>query len=95
VRVVIVRAEIDYRAEVRLSDRLGIETRITRTGRSSFTFGQRIVFPDGRVAAEASNVMVSTRDGKAVPVPEELRGRLLGGAGNEDGRPSGEGRPRT
>lgn len=80
VRVVIVRCEIDYRAEIRLDDRLRVSTRIARFGRSSFDFEQRIVFPDDRLAAEAKNVMVCTAEGGAVPFPPGLRERL-GGAG--------------
>lgn len=77
VRAVIVRMEIDWRAEVKLGDRLTIESHIERFGNSSFTFRQRIVFDDGRLAAEAVAVMVATGEGGgSVPIPEGLRERL-------------------
>ena len=81
VKVVIVRAAIDFRAEVKLHDRLRLTTSIARFGTASFTFAQRLAFPDGRVAAEAENVMVVTRDGASAPLPPDLRSRLESGAG--------------
>lgn len=78
VRVVIVRCEIDYRAEIRLHDRVTVSTSISRFGRSSFAFVQKIAFPDGRVAAAATNVMVCVADGRAAPFPPGLRERLEG-----------------
>ena len=77
VRAVIVRMEIDWRAEVKLGDRLTIESRIEKSGTSSFTFRQNIVFPDGRPAADGVAVMVVTRpEGGSVPIPDGLRERL-------------------
>ena len=78
VRIVIVRLALDYRAEVKLGDRLVVESAISRFGRSSFTFAQRIRFADGRPAADAEAVMVVTGEGAAHPVPEALRERLSG-----------------
>jgi len=77
VRALIVRMEIDWRAEVNLGDRLTIESGITKFGNRSFTFGQRILFPDDRIAAEAVAVMVVTGpDGGSTPIPDGLRERL-------------------
>jgi len=77
VRVVVVHQAITYKAEIRQDDRLVIESEIPRFGNTSFPFTQRILYPDGRVAAEAEVVMVSIDlDGKPVPVPEALRERL-------------------
>ena len=76
-RVVVVRQDISYEAEIRLDDRLRISSRVSRFGRSSFTFAQQILFPDGRVAARSEAVMVCVGDdGTAVTVPEALRDRL-------------------
>lgn len=76
VRVVVVRQEVSYRAEVRLHDRLTITSRIVRWGRSSLVFSQEIAFEDGRPAAEAEVTMVAVGDAGPVPVPEALRKRL-------------------
>jgi len=80
VRALIVRMEIDWRAEVNLGDRLTIESGIVKFGNRSFTFGQRIIFPDGRLAAEAVAVMVITGpEGGSVPIPDGLRQQLSSG----------------
>jgi acyl-CoA thioesterase FadM len=43
----------------------------------SFPFAQRILFPDGRMAAEAKVTMVTVDlQGRPVPVPDALRDRL-------------------
>jgi YbgC/YbaW family acyl-CoA thioester hydrolase len=77
VRVVVVHQSISYKTEVRQDDRLIVESRIRRWGRTSFPFAQRIVFEDGRLAAEGEVVMVCIDgEGRAVPVPEGLRERL-------------------
>ena len=77
VRLILVRIAIDYRAQVALGDRLVVESGITRFGNSSFTFSQRVLFPDGRPAAEAEAVMVVTgENGRPTPIPAPLRERL-------------------
>jgi YbgC/YbaW family acyl-CoA thioester hydrolase len=77
VRVVVVHQSVSYKVEVRQDDRLLIESEVTRFGNTSFPFAQRILFPDGRVAAEAEVTMVSVDlEGKPIPVPEGLRTRL-------------------
>ena len=77
VHVVVVHQELSYRAQVRLGDRLAVESRIVRFGRSSFTFAQSVAFADGRKAAEGAVTMVCVGpDGAAVPMPPELRTAL-------------------
>ena len=77
VRVVVVRQDVSYRAEIHLDDRLVVESRVARFGTTSFAFAQEIRFPDGREAARAEVTMVSVDDdGRPVPVPEALRERL-------------------
>lgn len=77
VHVVVVRQELDYRAQVRLGDRLRVSSRIERFGRSSFRFAQAIDFADGRPAAKALVTMVCIGpDGRPRPMPDELRRRL-------------------
>lgn len=75
--VVVVRQEIDYRAQVRLGDRLRLSSRIVRFGTSSFAFEQSLAFPDGRAACAAVVTMVCVdASGRPVPMPPALRGRL-------------------
>jgi len=79
VRVVVVRTDLSYRREIRLGDRLTVETALEGVGNRSFTFRQAILFPDGTPAAEGTVVMVCTGpDGRAVPVPPALRTLLEG-----------------
>jgi acyl-CoA thioester hydrolase len=76
-RVVVVRQDISYKAEVHLDDRLTIESRVARFGNTSFVFAQEIRFGDGRAAASAEITMVSVDDdGRPVRVPDPLRDRL-------------------
>jgi acyl-CoA thioester hydrolase len=57
---VIARVEIDYRREVRReADYVDVTGEIAQIGGKSFTINQRIVLPDGSVAAEARSVMVA------------------------------------
>lgn len=77
VHVVVVRQDLQYKAQVRLGDRLSVTSRIARLGRTSFTFSQEIAFADGRMASSGEITMVCVgRDGAAAEVPEGLR-RLL------------------
>jgi len=79
VRVVVVRTDLSYRREIRLGDRLTVETELEQVGNCSFTFRQAIRFPDGEPAAEGTVVMVCTgKDGRAAPVPPALRELLEG-----------------
>lgn len=75
--VVVVRQEIDYKAQVRLLDRLRMTSAIARFGNTSFTFEQSIAFEDGREACRAVVVMVCVDgEGRAVPMPPALRAGL-------------------
>ncbi len=74
VHVVVVHTDLSYKAQVRLGDRLRIQTRIVRLGRTSFTFGQEIAFPDGRAAASGTVTLACVGpDGTATPMPPDLR----------------------
>jgi acyl-CoA thioester hydrolase len=83
-RVIIARAECDYRSPAHFGDELEIRVRIGEIGRSSFTLRYEIV----KAATEAlvavgSTVMVSYDygEGKSVPLPaaaRELLERLRG-----------------
>ncbi|UCE87466.1 MAG: acyl-CoA thioesterase [Deltaproteobacteria bacterium] len=77
VHVVVVHQELSYKAQVELGDRLRVESRITRFGRTSFVFAQAIRYPDGRLAAEGTVTMVCVGpEGAAVPIPPGLRALL-------------------
>jgi len=77
VHVVVVRQDLQYKAQVRLGDRLSVTSRIVRLGRTSFTFHQEIAYPDGRLAASGEVTMVSVgRDGASAPIPDGLRSLL-------------------
>jgi acyl-CoA thioester hydrolase len=77
IHVVVVRQDLQYKAQVRLGDRLLVTSRIARLGRTSFTFSQEIAFGDGRVAASGEVTMVAVGpDGGAAPLPDAFR-RLL------------------
>ncbi len=77
VHVVVVRQDLQYKAQVRLGDRLSVTSRIARLGRTSFTFSQEIAFPDGRVASSGEVTMACVgKDGAAAEVPQGLRSLL-------------------
>jgi len=77
VHVVVVRQDLQYKAQVRLGDRLSVKTRIVRLGRTSFTFFQEITYPDGRLAASGEVTMVCVGpDGASKPIPDALRSLL-------------------
>jgi len=77
VHVVVVRQDLQYKAQVRLGDRLLVTSRVVRLGRTSFTFFQEITYPGGAVAATGEVTMVSVGpDGAAMPIPAGLRSLL-------------------
>jgi len=77
VHVVVVRSDLQYKAQVRLGDRLSVTSTIIRIGRTSFTFHQEIAYLDGRVAASGEVTMVCVGpDGAAAPIPGGLRSLL-------------------
>jgi acyl-CoA thioester hydrolase len=77
VHVVVVRQDLQYKAQVRLGDRLSVTSRVLRLGRTSFTFFQEITYPGGRVAASGEVTMVAVGpDGRPAPIPSGLRSLL-------------------
>jgi acyl-CoA thioester hydrolase len=57
---VIVRVSIDYRREIRHpAAEVVVRTRVANVGRTSVTFAQEVVAPDGEVAAECEAVLVA------------------------------------
>ena len=76
---VIVRLEIDYRAEMRWPGKVPIGVGIARIGQSSFA-AKQAMFNNGKLVAEANAVLVlmneSTR--KSAPLPAEIIASLNG-----------------
>ncbi|HID41787.1 MAG TPA: acyl-CoA thioesterase [Pyrodictium sp.] len=75
-----VHAECSYTAPLRLADAYRVEITGIELGRTSITYRFRIVNETlGRVSAECSIVAVaySIHEGKTIPIPEEMRKKLL------------------
>ena len=86
-RVIIARAECDYRAPAVFGDELEIVLAIGEIGQSSFTLVYEIRHvQSGRSIAEGKTVMVSYdyQASKAIPLPEETN-RLLRKLADSDG----------
>ena len=78
-RVIIARAECDYRAPAHFGEELEVTMRVTKIGTSSFTLAYDIVHVAGdRPIASGTTVMVSFdyAAGKSVPLLDAAR-RLL------------------
>jgi acyl-CoA thioester hydrolase len=76
---VVVRIELDLRAEVQLADRqVTVRVQVERLGRTSLTTREVILTAAGQVAAEARVVTVRWDPAQRQPVPfsEAERGRL-------------------
>jgi acyl-CoA thioester hydrolase len=76
---VVVRLEVDLRAEVRLSDqRVTVRVEVESLGTTSITTREAIFVPSGEVAAEARVVTVrwDPGDRKPVPLTETERAQL-------------------
>ena len=80
-RVILARAECDYRAPARFGDELEVRLNVGDIGRSSFVLLYEIasVGTDQPIAS-GRTVMVSYdyEAGKSVPLPEETRALLVG-----------------
>jgi acyl-CoA thioester hydrolase len=70
---VVVRTEIDFKVPARRQTVCDIHTRVARIGDRSVAFRQAAVRDDGAVLAQARTVMVFTKDGRSVAVPEDFR----------------------
>jgi len=86
-RVIIARAECDYRVPAVFGDELEIGLAIGEIGRSSFTLVYQIHHAEsGRSIAEGKTVMVSYdyQASKAIPLPEETKVLLRQLTGADD-----------
>ena len=80
-RVIIARAECDYRAPAHFGDELEVRLRIGAIGRSSFVLDYQLVHAgDDRLVATGKTVMVSYdyATGMSVPLPDAARVLLEG-----------------
>jgi acyl-CoA thioester hydrolase len=79
---ILARVEIDFRSELRAGEEVEILSRCSHVGTKSFRLEHRIA-AGGRLVAEATSVLVSYdyERGESVPVPDELRRRLVSGGG--------------
>jgi acyl-CoA thioester hydrolase len=76
---VVVRLEVDLRAEVRLSDRrVTVRVEVESLGTTSITTRETIFLPSGEIAAEARVVTVrwDADSRKPAPLTEAERGQL-------------------
>ncbi|ADU52048.1 thioesterase superfamily protein [Thermaerobacter marianensis DSM 12885] len=73
--LVVAHAECDYRASARFDDRLEVQTWIEALGRTSMTFGHRVVrLPDGEELARGRVVAVHVgANGRPQPIPDDWR----------------------
>ena len=88
-RVIIARAECDYRSQAVFGDELEVRMTIGDVGRSSFALRYRIVQAgDERLVADGVTVMVAFdyEAAKSMPLPESTRSLLA-----RLGRPATEG----
>jgi acyl-CoA thioester hydrolase len=78
---VVVRAAVDYRAEIRLGTReVTVRTRIASVGTSSVRFEQEVLDASGAIAVAAEAVLVAwDRDARVSrPIRDDERQALLG-----------------
>ncbi len=74
-----VHAEVDWRAPLRYGDTARVEVRVQKLGRTSITFGHRLVREaDGVVCADVRQVVVTARLATLEPValPDDVRALL-------------------
>ena len=77
---VVAHIGIDYRRELRYpTPEVVVRTRVAETGRTSVTFEQEVVGPDGEVAARERSVVVAWDETARAPrgISAEDRARLL------------------
>lgn len=74
----IVHTEADYRASLRIGDRVRVEVELTKLRGRSFTCAYRVRQADGAVAAtvQTVHVVVDPATGKARTMPADLRAGL-------------------
>ncbi len=76
--VIMARAEIDYRAQVRYGQTLEVRIALAAIGRTSFTYDYEIVDEENRMVASARTVQVmfDYTAAKPVPIPDDIREKM-------------------
>ena len=77
---VVYRAEIDYREPLVSGDSFKVAVRARLEGRLKIVFEERILRASGREASSARFVVSLVKDGRPIPRPPEVLGRLGIGA---------------
>jgi acyl-CoA thioesterase FadM len=73
-----VRVAVEFRSPITPRDMLATQVRVARLGRSSLTFavigrvGERVVYE-----GELTSVFIARSTGRAIPIPEEYRAKLV------------------
>lgn len=77
--VIMARAEIDYRMPARYGQTLEIRIDLAAIGKTSFTYDYEIIDDQGRPVASARTVQVmyDYATAKPVPIPDEIRQKML------------------
>jgi acyl-CoA thioester hydrolase len=77
--VIMARAEIDYRMPARYGQTLEIRIDLAAIGKTSFTYDYEIVDDQSRPVASARTVQVmyDYATAKPVPIPDEIRQKML------------------
>lgn len=75
VEFVIAHNEADYHEPARLGDMLTIFARISKIGRTSFTFDLEIVREDGTeiCSGHTTAVAIESKTGRPTPIPHQIR----------------------
>jgi len=78
-RVILARAEIDYRRAARYGDTLHVRMWLDGLGKTSIRSNYEIVDAAGAVIASAKSVLVvyDYRKNEPIPISEEIRARLM------------------
>lgn len=74
--IVVIRAELDYRASLRSGDSFQVSVAARQASRLKFVFDQEIRRADGALMLEAQITATSLKEGKRPYFPEELQALL-------------------
>jgi acyl-CoA thioester hydrolase len=75
----VVKVEIDYKSPAHYQDTLTIATRIGKIKGSAVQFFQEVRKGNTIIAEAATMLMCVNSDFKVVPLPDEVKGMLIGG----------------
>lgn len=78
--VILARVECDYKRPAKYGDTLEIRMTVAELGRTSFHYDYEIVDQDGKtvLTAKTVQVMYDYATEKPVPIPDDIRARLIG-----------------